>query len=478
MRKTLIITFLVVLNLFIFACDNATTKKNSTLTTIKKDTKVITIEKETLPDYSNNKEEILIGTWSGIPVNCTILKNDEITVGTRQWTDKEFIEQYQMMKDMGINVATCPIGYNTLDHNIRMLEAADEVGIKQLIWDTDLNYVLCNELITDDEAVMEARRLVSEYSEYESFYGNMITDEPNSSEFENLALAYKRYRMIFEDKMFYINMFPIYATSTQTGESKYETYIEKYFDVIGLDYISYDNYPLVRGQGTSTKLIENFLYNAYVCKKINPDADVWSFLLSMGYGTRKDPDCEEDFRIQSNCALAMGCNALQWFCYYSPLYGGTENFVPAVITLDGKKTDKYDYLKTVLDEIKSFQNVYTSFEWIDVMTSIGSENAKGENNAFNYFEPLKEHDRIVSYTSSIDSFMGVFKDKENRDGFMVVNYDLPSSKATNEIEIEFRNANKVICYINGTLTEVQLIDSKIKLQLHASDAAFIIPLYL
>ena len=484
MKKGIIAVVFCCILFFIFGCEEDTTMDNKNYnTTLKTDSSMTTdntkvLPKETMPDFENTGKEILIGVWSGIPVQCSILKNDEVETGKRNWSDEELLEQYQWMKDVGINLASCPIGYNNEEHNIRMLEAAQEVGIKQMLWDTALNSCLADASLTDEEAIMQARRLTSEYAEYDSYYGTMYTDEPNSKEFEEIARAYRRYKMLFPDKMFYVNMFPIYATSLQTGEETYKEYIEKYFEVTKMDYFCYDNYPLIRGKGTQTILTDNFLYNFYAVKEVNNEVPLWTFLQSMGFGNKKDPDCTEDFRIQINCSLSMGCDVIQWFCYYSPLYGGSEGFVPAIITLDGKKTEKYDFLKEAMQELHNLEKIYTSFKWVDVMTNYGSENAAKNNNAFNYFEITNTHERIDAMSSTYDFVMGVFKDEENRDGFMLTNYDIPSSKNVNHIVLNFNNTTQVLCYINGTKTEVNVVDGKIELDLNASDGAFIIPLNL
>jgi hypothetical protein len=112
------------------------------------------------------------------------------------------------------------------------------------------------------------------------------------------------------------------------------------------------------------------------------------------------------------------------------------------------------------------------------MTYIGSDNLIGENSSFNYLETDNVHDRIHSVKAKKDTFAGVFKDGEGRDGFMFVNYDTPTSKEINTVEIQFRNCTQVIVYVNGTRKEVEVKNGKISIDLKASDAAFIIPLYI
>lgn len=437
---------------------------------------VAEIGKETMPDYINSPAEnpFVVGMWIGIPEYKTLLDENDFVVGQQAWTDEEFVQQYVWMKEAGFNLAATPGGSFSVDHIVRLLEAAEEVGINQLVWDASLNNVLLNTSLSEEEALAQARRIVMEYRDYDSFYGNMITDEPGTSEFAALKVAAERYKKLLPDKMFYLNLFPVYATPAQLQCDDYEEYLREYL-TLGQDYLCYDNYPLV-GSGSSARLLDTFLYNFQLAQNASPDVKVWTFLQAMGYGGRKDPDCETDFRIQTSCALAYGVSAIQWFCYYSPQYGGAESFTPAIITLDGKKTEKYEYVKAVNDELHAFENVYTNFKWERAMNIVGTTNSKGENPAFNYYETDNSHDRIKKLTAEKDAVVGVFKDGDGRDGFMIANYDAPASAAENVVEIEFYGCTQVLCYVNGEARTVEVKNGKISLALKAGDGAFVVPL--
>lgn len=167
--------------------------------------------KETMPEYINAPAEnpFIVGMWVGIPEYKTILDENDFVVGQTAWTNEEFLQQYVWIKEAGFNLASTPNGIFSTDHIIRLLEAADEVGIDQLVWDASLNNVLLNTSLSDDEALAQARRIVMEYKDYDSFYGNMITDEPGVTEFAALKIAAERYKKLLPDKMFYLNLFPV-----------------------------------------------------------------------------------------------------------------------------------------------------------------------------------------------------------------------------------------------------------------------------
>ena len=224
--------------------------------------------------------------------------------------------------------------------------------------------------------------------------------------------------------------------------------------------------------------VEDFLYNMELAHGAGEDVRVWTFLQSMGFGGNKDPNCVEDFRFQANASLAYGIEGIQWFCYWDPRYGGSENFTSAYVTLDGQKTHRFNMAKQANTEIYAIWNVLENFKWERVMTYIGTDNIMGENSAFNYLTTTNTHNRIYSVKAKKDTFAGVFKDGEGRDGFMFVNYDAPTSKEINTVEIQFKNCTQAVVYINGARTEVEVKNGKVALQLKASDAAFIIPLYI
>ncbi len=435
------------------------------------------MEKETMPTYVDGAIDYKIGMWVGIPEQKTILGENGELVRKEIWTDEEILEQYQMIKEAGFTISC--IGAWSDEHKTRLLEAAEAVGVKQLVSDEKLNAILLNTSISDEEALVQAQKRVEEmrYHEYECFYGNRITDEPQTSEYAALAVGSRRYKQLLPDKMYYLNLFPVGATHEQLGIDDYETYLDGY-NQLELDYVCYDKYPLRPGPNGTTQMIDDFLYNMQLCQDMETNNEVWTFLQAMGFAAMKDPDCVEDFRIQANAALAYGIKGIKWFCYFSPGYGGQENFSPAIIGVDGVKTAKYEYVKEFNLELSALASAYYSFEWERAMNMIGTDNAMGENVAFNYVETDNTHKRIKSFTSKKDTICGVFKDAEGRDAFMVSNYDLPSSKEVNTVEIEFYNCTKIIYYVNGEKSVIDVTDGKLKLDLKAGDGAFVIPLYL
>lgn len=428
--------------------------------------------KETMPDYlDKNDARFKIGLWVGVPTYKTVT-NPDGTTKTQTFTDEEFEEQYRWLSECGITMANHT--NSNIDWTMKALDNCEKYGVDLLIWDSAVNKELMDPAQPDDEAEMNARRAMARYINHPAFAGSMITDEPQTNEYDGLGLGYKRYREMFEDKIYYINLFPAGATTAQLGTDSYDSYLEQYLSKVTHEYICYDHYPL-KGNGT---LVDDFLYNMDVVQKhIHPlGGEAWTIIQSMGYSNKKDPDCEEDFRVQVGASLAFGMRAVQWFCYWST--ENNENFSPAIINKDGTKNPKYDLLKKINAELLAFDDVYLSFDWQRVMKFVGTDNVLGKNEAFNYLDDNEPHDRIASFTSTTDTVVGVFKDKDGRDGFAVANYDNPSSTAKDNVKIAFNNCTAAVVYINGERQQADVENGTVSFTLNASDYAFVIPLNL
>ena len=170
---------------------------------------------------------------------------------------------------------------------------------------------------------------------------------------------------------------------------------------------------------------------------------------------------------------------ISWFCYWSPVrFDGLTHFTEAMIELDGTKTAVYDYVRTVNEEIRSFDDIYLNFEWEGVMTKIGRENKMMENDNFAYIENtvLKSHERISELSCEQDTLVGVFKDGDGRDGFMIVNFTDPGENRGSEVSVTFNDAEFAVVVQNGQMQTATLDDGRLELALDVGDGAFVIPL--
>lgn len=440
------------------------------------------------PTYTSD-QEFMIGMWVGVPNSIREYDPDTgeaIQGSEKRISDEDFLKYYQDIAASGINMAYPGYGESSQDYNTRALDAAAEVGIKQLIDDPVVEALLMNDMLSEEEIIAQIEEAAAYYKDHEAFAGLMIRDEPALNEIANYANAKKIFDKVFPGKIFYINLLPVIASVSALGPD-YSAYIKEYVDEIGTDFVSYDHYPLMNS-GTSDYVVSNFLYNMDLVKRAAPDKDMWTFLQSIGFNSNRGLARVGDATFQMYSFLAFGGKGIQWFCYWSPpAFDGATHFQEGMIARDGSKTATYDYVKTANLELRGLEDIYLNFDWKGVMTEIGTENnTGGENEAFNYLvnTQMTSHERIYDMKTQQDTLLGVFEDGEGRDGFMVVNYTAPEKELSNKVELVFKDCARAIVVKKGVKEIVNAtavkengeVYGKISFEMQSGEGYFVIPL--
>ena len=422
-----------------------------------------------LPDHLAGTEgkALEIGMWVGVPG----------AIGGNTVSDEEFLGFYRDIKESGINIAHPGLGWHSGTYILRALNAAKEVGIKQLIQDLGLNNLLLDRTKTDEQILSQASEMTAYYKDHEAFYGNLVWDEPQFGDFDLLARAYRLYQRIMPGKLFHVNLLPAISGVSVLG-AKYEDYISAYAEKVGTPYISYDHYPLTADGFGNTQTDETFLYNMEVVRSsAGSGTELWTFLQSIAYGANhRGPKSKGDIGWQAYSFLAYGGKCIQWFCYWSPGFDGATNFGEGMIGRNGKRTPVYDYVKAVNLEMRAFEQIYLDFNWQGVMPVVGVDNPKGYNPAFEYLEsPLKTHPRIKGVKASEDIIIGAFENGADN-AFVIVNYADPGTNKKSNIEIDFNGAKSAVIYREGEQSGVRLKDGKFSAELDSGEGIFLIPL--
>ena len=113
-----------------------------------------------------------------------------------------------------------------------------------------------------------------------------------------------------------------------------------------------------------------------------------------------------------------------------------------------------------------------------VMKSVGSDaqTTAGVNNFTTAKNWVRKHDGIKKFSSTEDAVMGIFKDENGYDGFMLVNFADTYYDRENTVTIEFRGATRAMIYIKGEPQMVDLTDGTYTVTLQPGEGQFIIPL--
>lgn len=464
MKKTLVFILALFL-VFSAACVPNKEDKNNEMTEISLDG---------MPDYSAYEADLhfTIGQWVNIPNKYSWLNYDTGKIENGSvLTDAEFEEQYRYIKEAGINLASNQLGEGSTAACVKLLKNAEKQGIGQIVFDAALRNVLLDASISDAEAVDRGMELVESYKDSPALVGHNMEDEPTLGEFDGLERAYRRYKYIFPDKLFYTNLFPVIAPPSMVGE-EYTDYVKASAKKLPVKMISYDHYPLYGYEG-KTSVIDNFLLNMeLVIDGKNPEQEMWTFLQSGNSAGTRAPETYADIAWQAYSFMAFGGKGIWWFCYSEV---PSERF-SGMINGKGERTEAYYLVQKVNKEILSFDHVYLNFDWKGVLTYNGKNTEKLNENFANLQSSLIDsHERIANVEAEEDLLVGAFKDGDGRDGFMAVNFSDPGKNKSNKVKIVFNNCSKVLVIRHGVQKAYLLKNGIFETTFESGEGCFIIP---
>ena len=200
-----------------------------------------------------------------------------------------------------------------------------------------------------------------------------------------------------------------------------------------------------------------------------------TFVQIMSYSESSRCPNEQELRYQIMTQLAYGSKGIQYFCYWTPIEWGEDTCTPAMITMDGQKTERYYYAKTVNEELLKMDEAYLNFDWDGTMVLEGSEGNSTNKGYKLLSNALTSHEMIKEVKATQDALVGTFTGKDGRKAFMITNFDDPAYKHDNNIEITFNGAKKVLIYHYGNKEIKDLVNGKLEYKLDPGDGIFVIP---
>jgi hypothetical protein len=234
--------------------------------------------------------------------------------------------------------------YPSLTSARSALDAAQVVGLKLLVNPPELR--------SDPEGT------VRELKKHPALAGYFLQDEPNMTQFAELAAWAKRIRAVDADHPCYVNLFPNTANNKNLLQAQtYDEYLERYVREVPDLPISFDFYPVMR-----TYLQASWYDNLELIADTSRETrrPFWAFALSVAFGDHPIATAPH-LRLQVYSNLAYGAQVIQYFTYWTPppapLQG--DDFHDGPIDLKGNRTPVYDELKRVNAELKTLSPVFT-----------------------------------------------------------------------------------------------------------------------
>ncbi len=244
--------------------------------------------------------------------------------------------------------------------------------------------------------------------EGKTVWGYTIQDEPSLKDFPGLRETVDAIRQTRPGKLAYINLFPNYANERQLGTKTYDQHVGKFIDIVNVDVLSMDHYPMMTPDKDSrTKYCDNLK----VMRKYSQKAGIpfWNFFNTMPFGPHFDPT-EAQLRWQIYTSIAYGAKGVLYFCYWTPR-GGEFPKGGAIITAEGRKTRHYEQAKRINHNIKNLGPTLMN------LTSTRICRVKPDD------DPSKAlADTPIKGITKGDYLVGVFKHKDGRRAVLLNNY--------------------------------------------------------
>ena len=381
---------------------------------------------------------------------------------------------------------------------MQALPLCEKYGMKYYVRDWSFyglvkNYTAGYEpnILTDEQYEQVLDILFTEDNPYvksPAYAGNFCDDEPTYEAIDRIAvqvrLYYEKMKALGVEGEPIVNLYPCsvgaYGISS-TGEKTYEDYIDHYFELISSQtgYACYDFYPFINDFYDGSIVKSNYLYNlnlfAQRCKAQN--IELRTFMQSVGNWTgMRDMVGIGDFRFQIYCELAFGSHECIYYEFgnkYSEAQGGYALYD----YMNDRFNWTFDCAAKVNNEVHAFEDALLSYNWDGFMYK--NADVFYDNPAFSFIEEdaYTEHDRVAIKDCEQDCFMGTFKNDEDDDAFMLVNYTDPYKGLNNKVTLHFNNAKGLLMWRMGQKMIVNLPKSgDYTFDLYPGEGRFIIPL--
>lgn len=265
-------------------------------------------------------------------------------VRAEQATAERFLEAEQM----GIT-----LNYSRLRNLETALKALDEAA------KTNVKLIVeCDELYNDEKRADAVRTLMT----HKALGGYFMDDEPAPQKFEDIARRMREIEAIDADHICYCNIFPTLTAETYLawGMGGYTDYVRKYIRTCQPKFLSFDEYPVHtdRMDGTVGQiLVKGTWYPTLETARTEAlrwGLDLWAFMLTCPHTAYPQPTTDH-LRLQAYSDLAYGAQVLQCFTYWVPEVADNDFWMyrNAPIAEDGTRTETYDLVKAMLDEVQN-----------------------------------------------------------------------------------------------------------------------------
>lgn len=395
--------------------------------------------------------------------------------------DYELTKQtYQDVKDAGFNIAIYngELDYSTQE-NIRIAGICEELGLKFI--GHNPHYASHAERV---KAIKDA------FGNSSTYLGEYLADEPNASTFPDHGNFVKEFMKEIPDKEVYINLFPMYAKTAQTGSVNYEDHVADYLDIIPTKSVSFDFY----GLKTRAELKLDYYRNLDLVRDLTfyERKPFWVITQAGPIGTDTIDPTEEEQRWTVWSNLAMGSKGISYFTYYTPVPEAGLGASEYMLRRDGSKRDMYYYIQRINADINTIgKKLLHCHADGCIMSSVSLPLHQNDGKGRTIYGPIL---KVSAADPTKSFFVGCFRDarvSENGDNYkgykaMVVSKfhnrdisaDLKIADSITEITFTHNNTSETLQLASGLSTKVgkigvSFVGDNLKLDVPMGEAVLI-----
>lgn len=334
------------------------------------------------------------------------------------------LNDFKGVKECGFNTAIYTVRTNLVDS---VCSLAEKYGLK---------LILGKDILTKKNG----KTYIEEFKHIPTISGWYLKDEPKYETLDSLKKLYNSILKIDSTRLLRINLIgTLYSPYTGETESMI-SYLDTIQRLFRPGVWSYDLYPICIKNGKTDVLYDLFYSDLEVFHKVSKitNRPFWTHCQSMAFKNKykECPPATVPFlRFQNFSALAYGCQGIIYWSYSQRQSGKSEDYLSALVNLDGKRTPAWYAAQEVNKEIKLFSHIFLNCEVKEIRHS-GKKIYKDTKPFKGSFGP------IDSVKNGDSGFLFSNLTKKENDYIIIVNRDPIHSQ---EITVYFNQSSSPIC---------------------------------
>lgn len=361
-------------------------------------------------------------------------------------------EFFQLIADSGINVIGPSYSkYNEVpQYAIKMLEQSEKFGLGTLVWD--------ERILSNDITVEGVDSCINEYSNYSSFIGVYMVDEPgapyfrdreNGTNIEDFTTISKNFNDL--DVFYYGNLLGMQLQEyfTESDAETYAKYVKEWVDTCNPKALMYDRYIYNGNEGQ--KYFQVYFKTMETIRNAAEEAGIpfWVFIEAGNQwndgNSRFDSQgyfpSQGEFYWNVGTTLAFGAKGIMYFPLLQPAYFSYAETEPfdfqrnGLIGAWGNKTRWYHYAQAMNAQIAAVDEVLMNSVNKGVIAS--GETALEDLSGCKYLMEGTSWRELTNVTG--DAMIGCYN-YQGKTALYVVNYD---TQYAQKIKLDFADTYNI-----------------------------------